>query len=227
MVSLQLRQSAAAMANRPELRRMIWLASGISPGTSEQTILWEALANCDAARAPLLPNRDEIISGDYDSFLALVQRTLRQKRPPEPVLRPSAKSLWIAAADDDVGYARSELRRALRNLGALVEVPLPQDRDPNLRANHEAKRLHTADAVIVLWGSQRVEWVEDQLFRLRQLSFARGRPFDWIALAILGPDTYEKQNEEPAGPDDILIDLRSGLDGPGLDPLARRLVTLP
>ncbi len=221
MVPMQLRHSAMAMAERPGLRRLIWIA-GKEGINADHRALLKALSDCDDSRAPLLPGRDEIVSGAYDSFLGLIQRTLRQDSPPPRVPR-AARTLWIVAADDDVGFARGQFRRALRDLGAAVEAPLPPDRPAENRLKHETERLQTADSVVILWGGQRVDWVEDQLYRLRQLNAVRSRPFDGIALAVIGPDTDEKRDEEPAGPGETLIDLRPGLDGARLMPLVRLL----
>jgi hypothetical protein len=221
MVPMQLSHSATAMRERPELRRLIWIA-GKDGGNASHNVLLKAIADCNDSRAPLLPGRDEIVSGVYDSFLGLIQRTLRDG-PPPPLASRSARTLWIVAADDDVAFARGEFRRALRGLGAPVDVPLPPNRPAEVRSDYEAKRLQTADSVIVLWGSQPVDWVEDQLYQLRQLNAARSRPFDGIALAVLAPDSDEKRHEEPAGPGETVIDLRLGLDDERLRPLVRLL----
>ncbi len=226
MVPMQLRHSAKAMAERPGLRRLVWLAGRIPPANAEHAALVQALADCDAARAPLLPGRDEIVSGAYDGFLGLVQRTLRREAPTPPQeTEQSGKSLWVVAADEDVAFARGAFRRAMRRLGAEVEVPLPPDLPKDVREAHEALRLQTADAAVVLWGAPRVDWVEGQLHRLRKQwrALGRARAFDALALVLLGPDSDEKRDEEPAELGDTVVDLRGGLDAALLQPLARRL----
>jgi hypothetical protein len=222
MVPMQLRLSAATMTERPGLRRLIWYTDEISPKSPAHAELLRALSDCDASRAPLLPGRDVIVSGTYDSFFGLVQRTLRRAAPQED--DQTWKILYIVAADEDVAFARGALRGALRGLGIEVEVPLPPDRPKDVRDKHEATRLQAADAVLVLWGAKRVDWIEDQLFRFRKQwqSLGRGRPFDALAVALVDQDSDEKDNEKPASPRDT-IDLRGGLDAARLQPLARRL----
>src|SRR5262249_27671683 len=135
------------------------------------------------------------------------------------------KALYIVAADKDVAFARGPLRGALRSLGVTVEVPLPPDRPKDVRDKHETTRLRMADAVLVIWGATRVDWVEDQLFRFRKqwLELGRNRPFEDLVLVLANPDSDEKRDEQPAAPGDTLIDLRGGLDAARLQPLARRL----
>jgi hypothetical protein len=230
MVPMQLSLSAAIMTERPELRRLLWYTDKIpatSPGHAE---LLRALADCDATRAPLLPGRDEVVSGAYDNFLGLVQRTLHPGLAPIQESDRTAtsltdKTLYIVAAEEDVAFARGPLRGALRNLGFTVEVALPPDRPRDVRDKHETSRLRAADAVLVIWGAQRVDWVEDQLFRFRKqwLELGRSRPFEGLALVLTDPDSDEKRDEQPAAPGDIVIDVRGGLDAERLQPLARRL----
>jgi len=76
MVPMQLRLPAAAMTERPELGRLVWYTEKLPANTPAHAELLRALAACDATRAPLRPGRDEIVSGAYDNFLGLVQRTL-------------------------------------------------------------------------------------------------------------------------------------------------------
>jgi hypothetical protein len=191
--------------------------------------LLRALADCDKTRAPLLPGRDEIVSGAYDTFLGLVQRTLhRAPAPMQEVDRTGKtlkdKTLYIVAADEDVAFARGPLRGALRSLGVTVEVPLPPDKPKDVRDRHEARRLQAADAVLVIWGAQPVEWAEDHLFRFRQQwqEIGRSRPFEDLAVVLADPDSDEKRDEQPAAPGDI-IDLRGGFDAVRLQPFIRRL----
>jgi hypothetical protein len=84
--------------------------------------------------------------------------------------------------------------------------------------------VQAADAVLVLWGAKRVDWVEDQLFRFRKQwqSLGRSRPFDALTLGVVDPNSDEKDNEKPAAAGDT-IDLRGGLDAARLQPLAGRL----
>jgi hypothetical protein len=225
MVPMQLRLSAAAMTGRLGLRRLVWYTDKIPAKSPAHAELLRALADCDVTRAPLLPGRDEIVSGTYDSFFGLVQRTL-QRAAPAPTQEPdqTGKTLYVVAADEDVALARGALRGALRGLGIEVEVPLPPDRPKDVRDKHEATRLQAADAVLVLWGAKRVDWIEDQLFRFRSQwrSLGRDLPFDALVLALVDPDSDEKENEKPAAPGDT-INLRGGLDAARLQPLARRL----
>jgi hypothetical protein len=74
IVPMQLRLSAATMTERPGLRRLLWYTDKIPAKSSAHAELLRALADCDATRAPLLPGRDEVVSGAYDNFLGLVQR---------------------------------------------------------------------------------------------------------------------------------------------------------
>jgi hypothetical protein len=231
MVPMQLRLTAAAMAERPGLCRLLWYTDKIPAQSPAHAELLRALVDCDATRAPLVPGRDEVVSGAYDNFLGLVQRILLH-----PGLAPmqeenrtaktlTDKTLYIVAADEDVAFARGPLRGALRSLGVTVEVPLPPDRPEDVRDKHEATRLRATDAVLVIWGAQSVDWVEDQLFRFRKqwLEIGRSRPFEGLALVLADPDGDEKRDEQPAAPGDIVIDLRGGLDAEGLQLLARRL----
>jgi hypothetical protein len=224
MVPMQLRLSAATMTEQPGLRRLVWYTDEISPKSPAHAELLRALADCDANRAPLLPGRDEIVSGTYDSFFGLVQRTLRRAAPPQEEDDQTGKTLYIVAADEDVAFARGALRGALRGLGVEVEVPLPPDRPNDVRDKHEATRLQAADAVLVLWGAKHVDWIEDQLFRFRKQwrSLGRSRPFEGLALVLADPDSHEKHDEQPAAPGDT-IDLRGGLDAARLQPFIRRL----
>jgi hypothetical protein len=223
MVPMQLRLSAATMMRRPGLRRLVWYTDKISPNSPAHAELLRALADCDATRAPLLPGRDEVVSGAYDSFLGLVQRSLQRPAPPQE-RDQTEKTLYIVAADEDVAFARGPLRGALRSLGVTVEVPLPADRPKDVRDKHEAMRLQAADAVLVIWGPKRVDWVEDHLFRYRKLwpELGRIRPFEGLALVLADPDSDEKRDEQPAAPDNT-IDLRGGLDAARLQPFIRRL----
>jgi hypothetical protein len=223
MVPMQLRFSVAAMMERPRLRRLVWYTDKISPKSPAHAGLLRALADCDATRAPLLPGRDEVVSGAYDSFLGLVQRSLQHPAPPHEGDQ-TEKTLYIVAANEDVAFARGPLRGALRSLGVTVEVPLPADRPKDVRDKHEATRLQAADAVLVIWGAQPVEWVEDHIFRFRKLwlELGRSRPFQGLALVLADPDSDEKRDEQPAAPGDI-IDLRGGFDAVRLQPLIRRL----
>ena len=230
IVPMQLRFSAAAMTERPGLRRLLWYTDKIPANSPAHAELLRALADCDATRAPLLPGRDEVVSGAYDNFLGLVQRTLRPALSPMQEADPTGKALadktiYIVAADTDVAFARGPLRGALRSLGVTVEAPLPPDRPTDVRDKHEATRLRAADAVLVIWGAQRVDWVEDQLFRFRKqwLELGRSRPFEGLALILADPDSDEKRDEQPAAPGDTVVDLRGDLDVARLQPLARRL----
>jgi hypothetical protein len=230
IVPMQLRLSAAAMTERPGLRRLVWYTEKIPAATPAHAELLRALAACDATRAPLWPGRDELVSGAYDNFLGLVQRTLHPALAPTQETDRTAKTLadktlYIVAADEDVAFARGPLRGALRSLGVTVEAPLPPDRPKDVRDKHEATRLQAADAVLVIWGARRVEWVEDQLFRFRKRwrELGSSRPFEGLALVLVDPDSEEKRDEQPASPDDTVIDLRGGLDATRLQPLARRL----
>jgi hypothetical protein len=232
MVPMQLRLSAAAMTERPGLGRLVWYTEKIPANTPAHAELLRALAACDATRAPLRPGRDELVSGAYDNFLGLVQRTLHPAPAPTPMREADQtgktladKTLYIVAADEDVAFARGPLRGALRSLGVAVEAPLPPDRPKDVREKHEATRLRAADAVLVIWGARRVEWVEDQLFRFRKRwrELGSSRPFEGLALVLVDPDSEEKRDEQPAAPGDTVIDLRGGLDATRLQPLARRL----
>ena len=232
MVPMQLRLSAAATTERPGLRRLIWYTDKIAAKGPAHAELLRALADCDATRAPLRPGRDEVVSGAYDNFLGLVQRTLHPALAPTPMQEADRtgetladKTLYVVAADEDIAFTRGPLRGALRSLGLTVEVPLSPDRPKDVRDKHEATRLQSADAVLVTWGAQRVDWVEDQLFRFRKqwLELGRSRPFEGLALVLADPDSDEKHDEEPAAPGDTIIDLRGGIDAARLQPLARRL----
>jgi len=230
IVPMQLRFSAAAMTERPGLRRLLWYTDKIPANSPAHAELLRALADCDATRAPLLPGRDEVVSGAYDNFLGLVQRTLRPALSPMQEADPTGKALadktiYIVAADTDVAFARGPLRGALRSLGVTVEAPLPPDRPTDVRDKHEATRLRAADAVLVIWGAKPVDWVEDQLFRFRKqwLELGRSRPFEGLALILADPDSDEKRDEQPAAPGDTVVDLRGDLDVARLQPLARRL----
>jgi hypothetical protein len=223
MVLMQLRLSAATMTERPGLRRLLWYTDKFPATSQAHAELLRALVDCDATRAPLLPGRDEIVSGAYDSFLGLVQRSLQRPAPPQE-RDQTEKTLYIVAADEDVAFARGPFRGALRSLGVTVEVPLPADRPKDVRDKHEAMRLQAADAVLVIWGSKRVDWVEDHLFRYRKYwrELGRIRPFEGLALVLADPDGDEKRHEQPAAPDDT-IDLCAGLDAARLQPFIRRL----
>jgi hypothetical protein len=225
MVPMQLRLSHAAVTERPELGRLIWFTDKPAANSSVHAELLRALADCDATRAPLLPGRDEIVSGTYDSFFGLVQRTLQRAvpAPPQGAIQ-TGKTLYIVAADEDVDFARVDLRAALRGLGIEAEVPLPRNRPKDVRDKHETMRLQAADAVLVLWGAKGVDWVEDQLFRFRKQwqSLGRSRPFDDLALGVVDPNSEEKDKEKPAAAGDT-INLRGGVDATRLQALARRL----
>jgi hypothetical protein len=230
IVPMQLRFSAATMTERPGLRRLFWYTDKIPAKSPAHAELLRALVDCDATRAPLLPERDEVVSGAYDNFLGLVQRTLHPNLAPIQEVDGTGKTLtnktlYIVAADEDVAFARGPLRGALRSVGVTVEVALPPDRPKDVRDKHEATRLRVADAALVIWGAKRVDWVEDQLFRFRKQwpELGRNRPFDGLALVLADPDTDEKRDEQPAAPGDTLIDLRGGLDAVRLHTLARRL----
>ena len=122
LVPMQLRLSAATMTERPGLRRLLWYSDKIPAKSPAHAELLRALADCDATRAPLLPGRDEVVSGAYDDFLGLVQRTLHTALA--PMLQADRtgkiltdKILYIVAADEDVAFARGPLRGERAEIG--------------------------------------------------------------------------------------------------------------
>jgi hypothetical protein len=222
LVHMQAAASLAEMQRRPGLRRLIWLAPGVSARTPAHQAVLDGLRECDPARAPLLPERETIVIDSYDSFLGLVLRALQPPAPPRAEAAPAtlpatAASVWVVAAEEDVGLARGDLRRQLKAAGITPELPLPAEKPGPDREAHAAKRESVADAALVLWGSRDVAWVEDQLLRLRGWrALGRDRPFSRITVAVLPPDTAEKQAEDPTGPQEVLLDLRAGLDAAAL-----------
>jgi hypothetical protein len=209
---LQLRQSLEVQRQRADLQRVIWLPSTVKPAGEPHRALVQALRDFDQAAAPLLPGRDELETNSYDAFLGLVQRKLaRQSRAQTSQAEPL--NVAVLAADPDIDVARSTLRALLKKAGALTLPPLPPDRAAAERDADQRQRLLKAGRAVVLWRSQDVVSVEVMLARLRDWqSLGRPGPFEAIAVAVMEPATREKQNEDPTGPGEYLIDLRSGAE---------------
>src|SRR3712207_7347107 len=57
----------------------------------------------------------------------------------------------------------------LRRLGAEVEVPLPPDRPKDVREAHEALRLRTADAAVVLRSEEHTSELQSRQYLVCRL----------------------------------------------------------
>jgi hypothetical protein len=212
LAMLQLRQSLEVQRQRADLQRLIWLPRTIEPTGERHRALVHALRAFDPTAAPLLPGRDELETNSYDAFLGLVQRKLTRLSRAQ-TNQTEQLNLAVLAADPDIDVARSTLRALLKKAGSLTLPPLPPDRPAAERDADERRRLLKGGRAVVLWRSQDVVSVEGMLARLRDWqSLGRPYPFEAIAVAVMEPDTREKQNEDPTGPGEYLIDLRSGAE---------------
>jgi hypothetical protein len=197
------------LRRRVDLRRLIWIPRTIDPAIQVHRTFVEALRAFNGAAVPLIPGRDEVETNSYDAFLGLVQRNLA--RSPQVQLRTGAPpTVAVVASDEDVEFARGVFRSMLKRAGALARPPLPLNRSAEERKDDERQRIMDASRAIVLWRSLDAVWVEREVDRLRDWrALERNRPFDLIAVVVVESDKPYKENEDPTGPDELLIDLRA------------------
>jgi hypothetical protein len=209
IVHVQLRHTYDELRRRLNLRRLIWVPRSINPAVEPHRAFVEALRAFNNAAVPLMPGRDEVETNSYDAFLGLVQRSLARSQPVQ-LRTGDPPTVAVVASDDDVEFARGTFRSILKRAGALARPPLPLDRSAGERLSEERQHIMDARRAIVLWRSPDAVWVEREVDRLRDWrALGRNMPFDLIAVAVVEPDKPYKENEDPTGPDELLIDLRA------------------
>ncbi len=183
------------------LLRLIWLPDEVRSGQKRQQELIEVL-RCDAEAQ----FGADMITGDLESLKHAVHSTLARPGPQKPpVLEPEAGNgeppLIYLISDAQDRRATIPLRKALRDLGFEVEIPLFEGSASAVRqANRDL--LSRCAVVLMFYGAGSEEWrrtVEGDLRKMR--SYRNGKPLPPVFTYLAQPATADKEElielEEP------------------------------
>jgi hypothetical protein len=189
--ALQLRLTAA-QRQRPELQRLIWLASAGEIADERQRAFVVRVQE-----DPALHHRAEIIEGNLN---LLKKDLIRRLAPPEEKPKVAvggnaptrAPKLYLICDPKDEPYVEA-LEDYLFDQG--LEVSLPAfDGDDAAAATLHQDNLRSCDAVLVYYGAAPKAWVDIKLRELlKAAGYGREKPIAAQSVYIAPPDDHRKE----------------------------------